>query len=796
MPGKTTFSEKTFHRNFEKTYGFLTPDQLPPIDWTVKSQLEMLFPSYKREQLAMDARGEQRSKMIEIKNFSLKTPLTENDFLFQDAKLIIEGAKRCALFGINGSGKTTLFEAMVNGELHGMPNFLHVHHMKELEHNEAADSVSVIDTVLCSHPFRRVLLAMRTKLKELIADAETPAEDLPKLEANLTYVETCLTTCHGDKALDFAQGMLRVLGFDEVGEKQPLSALSGGLRMRCALACAFFIDPDVLLLDEPTNHLDMPSVLWLENKLRGYKGSFLLVTHDRTLLENVVTSVMLIQDQKLEYFNCDFKEFEKRKEQNDKDKERQVDQFLARNKNPNPMSPAMKQVRIYQAWREARYQRNVLLQSKFTFPAPKPLPTPEGMKPSEVSLIEVKDVRFSYDEAKGLPFIFDTPISYNVKLSTRVGIMGPNGAGKSTFLKLITEKIKPTSGTVTINPDMTIAYFGQHSTKELNLEDSAIDFMKASFPKVNVGVLSQHLTKTSVGESAQQSRMKNLSFSQRSCVIFAKLTFVPPHLLILDEPTNFLDLETVESLISACKKFSGALITVTHNRDFLKKTSKQFLSIVPGGFLEFASMKEAERATYSFIAALEEGKYVDVKSAIQQNRGGGAIHSAEYLAAQAQRREAVMTQAQREAAEAKAEAERIEAEKAAKAEARKAKLAAQKTDWVAGDVCWAPVKGNYVQATVIRNVPGMGVTVELSTGGRAALDARKLKEENPQGGAAPAANGGPKANGNVKPNGTANGHSGPGSAGGRGGRGGQGGRGGRGGQGGRGGRGGRGRGGY
>merc|ERR1719370_1762625 len=111
--------------------------------------------------------------------------------------------------------------------------------------------------------------------------------------------------------------MLRVLGFDETGEKALVSSLSGGLRMRVTLASAFFIEPQLLLLDEPTNHLDMPSVLWIENRLRSYKGSFLLVTHDRTLLENVVTSVMLIQDLKLTYYSCGFKDFEKRKVKDD-----------------------------------------------------------------------------------------------------------------------------------------------------------------------------------------------------------------------------------------------------------------------------------------------------------------------------------------------------------------------------------------------------------------------------------------------------------------------------------------------
>jgi ATP-binding cassette subfamily F protein 3 len=125
-------------------------------------------------------------------------------------------------------------------------------------------------------------------------------------------------------------------------------------------------------------------------------------------------------------------------------------------------------------------------------------------------------------------------------MGTRVGIMGPNGAGKSTLLKLVTGKIFPTTGSITTNPDFVLAYFGHHSTKELDMQESAIEFMTRSFPKANVGEIKGHLERTSVDSGTQQKRMAGLSFSQRSCVTFAKLTFVPPHLLIMDEPTNFL----------------------------------------------------------------------------------------------------------------------------------------------------------------------------------------------------------------------------------------------------------------
>jgi len=152
-----------------------------------------------------------------------------------------------------------------------------------------------------------------------------------------------------------------------------------------------------------------------------------------------------------------------------------------------------------------------------------------------------------------------------------------------------------------------------------------MEFMQTQFPQVNPGLLRSHLAKTGVGGGAESTRMLNLSYSQRSCVIFSKLTFVCPHLLIMDEPTNFLDLESVDALISATIKFPGALLVVTHSRHFLRKCAKSFLSVTPGQFLMFTDMKEAENATYSFIQELESGVKID---ATQMAAGGGSLHTA------------------------------------------------------------------------------------------------------------------------------------------------------------------------
>jgi ABC-type Mn2+/Zn2+ transport system ATPase subunit len=207
--------------------------------------------------------------------------------------------------------------------------------------------------------------------------------------------------------------------------------------------------------------------------------------------------------------------------------------------------------------------------------------------------------------------------------------MGPNGAGKSTLLKLLTKKLTPTEGTFTENPNFVLAYFGQHSTAELQMDLTPVEFMETQFPKTNSGVLRAHLAKTGVTGGVEYTRMQNLSYSQRSCVIFAKLTFICPHVLIMDEPTNFLDIESVDSLIAAANKFPGALLVVTHSRQFLRKCAKSFLSVTPGQFLAFDDMKEAESATYTFIQELESGVKIDTSA---MAAGGGSLHTAKAAA--------------------------------------------------------------------------------------------------------------------------------------------------------------------
>ena len=303
-------------------------------EWHSKDSLVKLFPVYFQEQYAIKKQTgkDVMNKSVNIENFTMKTPFGDQELL-KGTDLILESNKRQGLVGANCTGqsthahthtpllvvchaltrlrvaavavwlpgKTLLFSNMSEGKIKEFPKYIHVHHCKELETHELSDTV--IGTVVNSHPFRNILLKVEPKIQAVLDNENTPAEHKEGLKDTLIWVQQLARQIKAYDAEERAAKMLRVLGFDEVGQKKLCSALSGGLRMRVALCMAFFIDADLLLLDEPTNHLDFPSVLWLENRLRGYRSAFLMVSHDRELLNNVTTSVLLLEDKQIKYYN-------------------------------------------------------------------------------------------------------------------------------------------------------------------------------------------------------------------------------------------------------------------------------------------------------------------------------------------------------------------------------------------------------------------------------------------------------------------------------------------------------------
>jgi ATPase subunit of ABC transporter with duplicated ATPase domains len=312
----------------------------------------------------------------------------------------------------------------------------------------------------------------------------------------------------------------------------------------------------------------------------------------------------------------DFEKYEKVRAKAEKKEAQDVEKFLLRHRNIDFSSPLAVEAKRKRKWLENYTRKMVLRAGQFTFPPPIEIEPDneqagQEIEQSEINVIKVTDVRFSYDP-ETLPFIFDTPINIDIKMSTRMGVMGPNGAGKSTFLKLLTGRLHPVDGTITTNKNATIGYFSQHHSAEMDLNMTPLEWMIEMFPDEKVGPLRSHLAKVGVTGSLTDVRMNDLSQGLRSCILFAKITFKCPSLLIMDEPTNFLDIETVDALISATNKYRGALLLVSHSRLFLKKCANQYLSIVPGQFLVFDGLSECEKSTYTFIESLEEGDKVNI----------------------------------------------------------------------------------------------------------------------------------------------------------------------------------------
>lgn len=208
----------------------------------------------------------------------------------------------------------------------------------------------------------------------------------------------------------------------------------------------------------------------------------------------------------------------------DKKKYEEIEKFLIKNQNVDPSTFLGKQKFEKKQWSEQYHQKQIALQGKFTFPAAVPLANPENLPPADISLLRVEKVRFSYKPETNV-FIFNDPIDFNVTAATRCGVMGPNGAGKSTLLKILTEQHFPTAGTLHKHPNFAMAYFGQYSTHELDLEKTPAEWMGIKFPGEVAGSLRQHLAKTSVVGTVQDTRMEALSFSQKSCIVFATLTY-------------------------------------------------------------------------------------------------------------------------------------------------------------------------------------------------------------------------------------------------------------------------------
>ncbi|XP_023933123.1 ATP-binding cassette sub-family F member 1 [Lingula anatina] len=518
---------------------------------------------------------------IKVENFSISARGQE---LFVNATLNIVANRRYGLVGPNGHGKTTLLKHIASRALKIPPKI----DVLLCEQEVVADDTPAITAVLNADKKRLALLAEEKHLMNALSEGSQEIRD------KLKEVSEELQAIGADSAEPRARRILAGLGFTKEMQERPTKHFSGGWRMRVSLARALFLEPTLLLLDEPTNHLDLNAVIWLDNYLQNWKKTLLVVSHDQSFLDNVCTDIIHLDQQKLFYYRGNYATFkkmlvQKRKEQlKDYEKqEKRLREMKSSGKSTKQAEKTQKEALTRkQAKNKAKMttsmqeedKKTELLKRpkdytvKFTFPNPPPLNPP---------ILGLHDVTFGYDPEK--PIFKD--LNFGIDLSSRIAIVGPNGVGKSTFLKLLVGTLTPQQGEMRKNHRLRIGKYDQHSGEQLNLEETPVEYLRRLF-NLDYQEARKTLGRFGLASHAHVIKIKDLSGGQKSRVAFAELVCRAPDVVILDEPTNNLDLESIDALADAMNVYEGGMVIVSHDERLIRETECQLWVVEDGNISE------------------------------------------------------------------------------------------------------------------------------------------------------------------------------------------------------------------
>jgi ATPase subunit of ABC transporter with duplicated ATPase domains len=516
--------------------------------------------------------------------------------LFVDASFQLNPGERVGLVGPNGSGKTTLFRMIVREESPdegdvSLPKRMTIGYFRQ--DVEEMSGRSVLDETIAGCGRVGVLHHELEALQHAMADPDEG--DFDAVLARFGEVQEQYDHLGGYALEAQAREVLHGLGFDDERVDGDVGALSGGWKMRVAMARALLGKPDVLLLDEPTNHLDIESIIWLETFLKSFQGALLMTSHDREFMNRVVTKIAEIDDGEISVYsgNYDFYERERAIREANREaayarqqamlaKERRfIERFAAHAAKAAQVQSRVKALDKIEKIELPKKRRVV----KFDFRVP-------ARSGDLVATLE------GVSKAYGKRVLYDG-FNLTVRRGERWAVMGRNGAGKTTLLKMVAGVLAPDAGSVTLGASLKMGYFAQQALDLLDGDLTIDEQLQKDFPHESTGVLRNLAGAFQFSGDDVDKKIKSLSGGEKTRLVMARMLLDPPNFLVLDEPTNHLDLATKEMLVDALSTFDGTMLFVSHDRAFLRGLSNRVLELggesgadsqphlYPGSYVEY-----------------------------------------------------------------------------------------------------------------------------------------------------------------------------------------------------------------
>jgi ATPase subunit of ABC transporter with duplicated ATPase domains len=501
--------------------------------------------------------------------------------LFIDASAAIFRGEKIGLVGPNGAGKSTVFRMIMREET---PDDGQISIERNLSIGYFSQDVGemagrpVVAEVMAGAGAVSEVAAELKQLEEALADPAR-ADDMESLLERFGTVQARFDDLGGYALEARAREILAGLGFSQEVMDADVKTLSGGWKMRVALARILLMRPDAMLLDEPSNHLDLESIIWLENFLKGFEGALLMTSHDREFMNRIVGRVIEIDGGVLTSYSGNLDFYEKQRAQNETQAQAAFDRQQAM------LAKEMRFIERFkaQAAKAAQVQSRVKKLDKiekveppkrrkqldFEFP-----PCPRSGE--DVARVEGVHKRY------GSRVVYDG-LDLMVRRRERLAVMGVNGAGKSTLLKLIAGETQADEGSVTLGPSVRMGYFAQHAMELLDPARTVYETLEDTFPLANVGSLKTLAGCFGFSGDDADKTCRILSGGEKARVVLAKILYARPNFLVLDEPTNHLDITTKDMIVRSLADYEGTMLFVSHDRQFLARLSNRVLELGPDG---------------------------------------------------------------------------------------------------------------------------------------------------------------------------------------------------------------------